>query len=84
MEEEEEEEQRPLKRESALCLSLPLPMSTTKEAMTENPSLLSDGSAISHKDYIFGDGKKKRGKPRHSLEPQRNFSPMSGLDIIQG
>ena len=32
----EEEEQRPLKRE-------PMPMSTTKEAMTENPSLLSDG-----------------------------------------
>ena len=50
-----------------VCPPPPMPMSTTKEAMTENPSLLSDGSAISHKDYIFGDGKKERGrKPRSS------------------
>ena len=50
-----------------VCPPPPMPMSTTKEAMTENPSLLSDGSAISHKDYIFGDGKKEREGKEASL-----------------
>ena len=60
-------------------------MSTKEEAMTENPSL-SGGSAISHKDYIFGDGRRREGDvilARHSLEPQRNFSLMSGLAFLQ-